>query len=672
MPYQLIIFPINQNETSDNVANLQQALIKLLPLQGFASVVIAQSEILSKTAGATTINAVKLIKDKNGIATQAASVLVDGPTASLLNKLLTENGLLISTGAIDPATNYTVSGKVVNQFGEGIGNKPVMAYDVDLKGARIYKTAKTIADVSTNGGMQLLGNTVSGTDGSYSIAFTYAQFSNLEIGLADVVCYATSTAADGTITIAGLSAMTKDSDYINGLSVINLDIQLTATTERGISEYGRLTAVILPFVQGNQLQLFQLSGSDDQVNFLASETRQDQNHTSLLVQADQLRQDMIASVISITVSPDTSLTELFYGIGRQNITLAWASLLNITDEAFTTAVQQSITQNIIEPFTTDQVNEFVTRLMNFAVKYSVTAPETAALYKMLGFSVQDPVLQQSLVGSLSRFNGKPEDFWADLSKQETVTPAIIQSLQLTNQLNLLTGGQTALVEELQVKRSIKALPDLLSLTTDDWNAVIAIAGVPDAIPGTTLQEKTTTYISGMQNLLQAAFPTKKIAMMLGNNQLFVKDAAVKEKVSAFFAATQNFDISVSRISDFDDAIKTVSGDLHDQVVLQIQQFQRIYQVSPSPESMNTLLTRGYTSAYQITSYAQNAFIQLETDSLGGADIAYSVYNRASHQVMRARHTILKVRDLMDKATPSKIISAAQQTSINNYFNTKTL
>jgi hypothetical protein len=40
---------------------------------------------------------------------------------------------------------------------------------------------------------------------------------------------------------------------------------------------------------------------------------------------------------------------------------------------------------------------------------------------------------------------------------------------------------------------------------------------------------------------------------------------------------------------------------------------------------------------------------------------------ARHQVMRAQHLSLKVRDTLDSSIPSKIISADQRKTINDYL-----
>jgi len=550
---------------------------------------------------------------------------------------------------------YKVSGQVSNSNDEPIMGQEVLAADVDLRGAAIYKAVSTVRELKANSGFDFLGTAKTHADGYYEIAFTKAMYKRHELGLADVVTFA----VDGDQIIAH-SKLATQRDYVNN-ELSHWDIHLPDASKRGVPEYVRLIQVLGPFVKENGLQLFQLSDSDDQISFLAAETQQDQAHTSLAVQADKLRNDYPRYKFA---------AELFYGIGRQKIALTWVALLQESAQELQTAIEQSITQNIISPQDPKGVELFVRNVMSVALQHSTSASETADFYKTIGFSLKDPALQGTFAQTYLQHSGAPEDFWNALSQKPGFTAKSIQSLQLTNQLSILTGQHIPLIKELQVNRKIKDPSDLLHLTTDDWNRMVSATGVPDSVPGDTQQDKTANYVAGMQAVLNAAYPTQKIALMIDNDQLSFSDANIKEKVSAFLSAAQGkgFDISVSRVSDFDKLIKEVAGELHDQVLQHLQLIQRISQISP-PEVMNTLISKGYTSAYHVASVSQNTFINTEATNLGGADVALAVYNRARHQVMRAQHTLLKLRDTQDKATPTKIIHSEQQKAIRDYLNT---
>lgn len=547
-------------------------------------------------------------------------------------------------------TFYIVSGQVVNSLSEPIMGQHVLAVDVDLRGAAIYRTASTVEAVQPSKGFDLLGRAETDINGKYEIRFTAESYKRNELGLADVVVFAVNEER-----IIARSKLANESNY-KGNTLPNWNIQLADASKRGVSEYTRLLQAVEPFVKENGLQLADLSASADQVSFLASETNQDPQQTSLAVQSAQLVADY---------PKDKLVAALFYGIGRQNIALTWTSFLAEGTAALEAAIQQSVAQNIIPPQKANVITKFLASLLTIGPEYAITAPETGSLVTAIGFSTKDPTLQKTFIQAYIGFSGQPADFWSSLAQQPGFTPAIITSLQLTNQLSILTGQNTALVQELQVTRGITDASDLLSLTTADWTTIVANTGIPPGVPGATPAEQTSNYISGMQGLLNATYPTPKIGLMIRNGQLPIVDANVKEAITAFLTAAPDFDISSSRISSFDKAITTAAGKYHDQVVTQLQVMQRIYQVSQTPDIMNTLLQRGYASAYNIAYISQHTFVNTESANLGGDDIALSVYNRARNQVARAHYTFLRIRDTQDAATPATIISPAQRAAVSN-------
>ena len=178
---------------------------------------------------------------------------------------------------------YTVSGCVINLKNEPLVGQQVLAADVDLKGAAIYKTVTSVRVLKAGGGFDILGTATTDADGSYEVAFTSEMYKRNELGLADVIVFA----VEGDKIVAR-SKLATQKDYINN-ELTHWDIQLPDTSKRGVPEYTRLIQVLGPFVKENGLQLFQLSASAEQIDFLATETEQDQSHTSLAVQSDQLR-----------------------------------------------------------------------------------------------------------------------------------------------------------------------------------------------------------------------------------------------------------------------------------------------------------------------------------------------------------------------------------------------
>lgn len=659
--------PIVFGDTSLDVKKLQV----LLEVAGFGE--ITGEEATNGSFGTDTCAEVTTMKTT--LKVPAYSCYLDKPTAAQINQLL---------APIPDGQTYTVSGYVLNSQQEKIPGQFLMAYDIDLKGARLYRTAKTLSLFNSNGGVQLLGTAVSDATGFYEIKFNSSAFQQNEFSAtdtADVIALAFQSnpgqnqrLPDDNNPIVGRSALSVRSNY-TGTSLLNWNVLLQDSTIRGASEFAQLMGVLNPFLQMNQVGLADIADSGDQISFLSTETSQVLSACFLAAQAGKLEQDCSSAnqskKASFTDDELNILVELFYGIGRQNISLTWVTLLQNTATQLTQAVNQSISQNIIGQQNAATVSDCITKITGLSSQQAAGAPEAAVFYKTIGFAVKDTVLQLQFASAYTQFSGEPAVFWTKLAGEAGFTPQVIQSLQLTNQLSILTGQHTPLIEELQVNRAFTNISDLLSLKDEDWNTIIQKTGVPAQSPGSTVPEQQSLYIQSIKNILYATFPTKKIALMTAAGDIAIKDANIKERLNTFFTSATDFDISTTRVTDTatDKIVKQISGDLYSSVQQQLLVMQRIFQVSPTPEVLGILLSKGYTSAYHISSKSQSTFISEEASDLGGAGVAFSVYNRARHQVMRAQHVLLRIRDTQDQAIPTAVISTQQKQTITSFLNT---
>src|SRR5690242_10097368 len=105
---------------------------------------------------------------------------------------------------------YKVSGKVFNTNNEPIDRQAVIAFDVDLVGAAVYNTAKTVRELQASKGFEFLGKATTNGDGYYEIIFKSEMFRRHEIGKADVVVFAIE---ENTIT--GRSRLSSEKNYFN-------------------------------------------------------------------------------------------------------------------------------------------------------------------------------------------------------------------------------------------------------------------------------------------------------------------------------------------------------------------------------------------------------------------------------------------------------------------------
>jgi len=131
-------------------------------------------------------------------------------------------------------------------------------------------------------------------------------------------------------------------------------------------------------------------------------------------------------------------------------------------------------------------------------------------------------LQDTFLNQLAANQSSMPQFWQSLAQQPGFSQAIVQDIQVTLQLGLLTQNNVNLIGAIRAKAPLQTMKDLTKLTNDDWTAMVTRGvdshsfTVPDGVPGATSDEKVRNYVNGITSLLQAAFPTAYIATGVGN------------------------------------------------------------------------------------------------------------------------------------------------------------
>lgn len=126
-----ILSPIAFSESSDNVANLQAALVIILPVIGFTGFKLPASEIQAKSAFDGTVEGVKVLQEKFPD-NYNPDLLVDELMAKLIN------GILVKI--------ITVNGTLTNSNGQGLSGHSVLISEFDIDQTVEVGSAATISD----------------------------------------------------------------------------------------------------------------------------------------------------------------------------------------------------------------------------------------------------------------------------------------------------------------------------------------------------------------------------------------------------------------------------------------------------------------------------------------------------------------------------------------------
>ncbi len=621
----------------EDVALLQRELGQLIKA-GKLDIQIDQSEITRKNFGATTRRAVIAFQQEHGLPAAGAppTGIVDEITADKINA--EADALQLQT--------FTVSGKTLKRTGEAAPSQKLYAFDVDLRGAAIYRTVEKLGELKEHGGFETLAELSSDRKGRYKFTFTSDLYKEAERKYADVIVFAVENDE-----ITGRSSLVKSTEYTDSGELRNLDVIISREVGDK-TEYELLMPELYRFLKESKVTLAEMASSPDQISFTAQELDEAPVKIQVAVRAETLRSD----------SKEKLSHELFYGIGRQQIHLNWTSLFRKKIGELKAALENSIKEKIIVAYKSKEIETFLEQARKIAAEKMLEQKgenQTATLDKMLSYALPKMEQRKAFMNSLRNFDGDYEKFWKEHLPNDPAfkdKPELISGILFTNQLTIISGNHQPLVEELQKKRKLTTTHQLLELSTVEWKEILKETGVPEHIPGKDEEEKTDRYTEQIQNMLHAAFPTQKVALMVKSGEFPIEDANVAEGVSAFLSNNENFDIAGSRIHEFEKEIEDASPDHHEKVKSELFAMQRIFQISPNPRVMSRLKESGLNSAYAIASIPGKSFVKMYGDAFGGAQYAQAVHQKASYITTRSEHIAMRMLDMSHGATPGAAMS----------------
>jgi len=559
---------------------------------------------------------------------------------------------------------YTVSGYVYSVLNQPVADLRVVAMNVNLQGAGIYDTAKSLAELGDNGGFDSLGHATTDGTGFYFIGFDTKQYRQTSSGLAELVVYVTGD----NDSLSGRSALASKSDYNSDKQIQDWDITLTDAAIRATSEYVDLVKVIRPILENSGLRLYQVAGSAKQLQFLATQSGRGLSLIAVLAQADMIKQNNADSGMN---------EELLYAVGRQaGNNLDLGNLALIPDANIQQWIGASVSQNLVSVFGAEAITDFVNALHAVAVNDAGGTGGTGgnSVGNLLQIAINDPVLQSSFLSVYKNYTGTDQDFWTSFLPSQPDfknRPDLVQSLLLVSQLTLISGSNLGLVGEIK-NEGVASIDTLLSWTDEQWtSAITKSGGVPSPAADVAADQQVAQYSRAMQASLNMAFPTQKINALINSNTFAFSDAALGKMIGQFITGTPGFDFRTSRVTDFAAEInQQIGAEYQPQVTTQLQLLQRLFQVSPSADTMAVLHSDGYQSASHIASVPENVFVQTYSASLG-VDEAQAVHDRAAFIVRRSEGVAMKLMDYVKNSAPIYVIDPSMRTDVGNLLGSQT-
>ena len=636
--------PIIRNDRGAAVRNLQDGLMLLLSIAHPERPQTDQDGLVDRIAdeqrqgvyGNVTTEAVARFQRENIEAFHlplTTGEQVDEPTAGMMNGLLKDLGAFRSPRVDD----FIVTGRVEFEDGSPAAGVGVGVFDRDLGFVRV-----------------LLGDpqrpVITGDDGIFPAVRYKARDFAVGEGRsgrnADLVFSVTST-NDETFEVAsifrelsvdGRTIESEVPDLILGFEAAQVEevriVLAGHPRDRGLSEYKRLVRDLGPLLinEATPADLNQDKFRD--FDFAARETGWDRSLVESMALAWQLAR-------AATREPQL-FAETFYGLLRYGpptevppLAATLAVLLD-QDGRWQSKLEDSLAHNIID----GELEQHIDRLRSLRTDTTAKAGDgrRGGIGDVLALAGIEEDERRKLLSAYHAHDGAMEKFWNELVPQRLGwNEARINEAQTALQFADLLSFDMPLIRGLR-ERGVSSPIDLVQLDHGELKELITRIGPSPDAPGDTVEARIATTVDSITASVEATYPTETVARLVINSA-DPKLADARDLLTRFFqrepTSDGGFDLRSSPVTTYLEkhGERVFDGlEPSDKALLtsQLQRLQRVFRLGVDRSQTESLLELGLDSAFHVTRFSPEHFVEEFGDRLGGKERASIVYDRAEH------------------------------------------
>lgn len=539
--------------------------------------------------------------------------------------------MLINAAAIAGTNRSSVSGRLFMDYGLAANGVTVRLYSIGYGGA-----ATKLAEGKTD------------TNGVYSLAYVPAATgTNIEIRAVD---------PQGREIV--LSIIIYNAPRIQVLNLV-----APASIQPPPAEYQRLSTDMEKTIGGIQ-------------NLSKAQETDSQRDLTLLNQASGWDARLVA--LAATAAQQATVTgmgqDVLYALYRVGLPSDPQHLALVPTATVQAALKKANNAGIVN-LNDQQIAAAATSFQTFSGKtrMTMTTPgATSSFSQILSSAILNPDQQATFAKLYFSNPSAGADLWKEAARLK-LPAQTLDALKLQGKFLYLSFNNAALAHKLQ--QDIGSLENISRLADKDyhdgatWKAALTeLAGtggdkalqelIPAIYGGKTTADRLEAYAADLARKVRFSFPTQVAARQIENKQLPM-DQATGPKLTAFLrsAAPLGYELgrtplnaflrnSAKKLPDMDAASKESLMTLH-----------RLYQVTPSTESLQAAMKLGFTSAYDITSYTQDEFIAKYSGYFPSPWEASLVYAK-SQQVSSVTFNFFVAASHLDNAPPVYALSAS--------------
>ena len=523
------------------------------------------------------------VMGEDGRARQSSDVVRNAGTLEIID--------LSAPAAEQPGMQGRIEGRIVLEHGQPAENLRLRLYRRDFGGE-----ATPLIETTTV------------TGGRYAFAYDMSgRAASLEVR-------AVNSANQET-------TLSKPLNYLDDGRAVALNLVAPAALQPLSAEYRRMADELTPHVgQMTKLADAQENAKQQDLTVLNRATGWDARLIALAATAERLSAD-----------PHVSLPqEALYGLMRAGLPSDKLMLAQISPDVAEQALLQAREAGIIA-LDNQQIGQFNGQFKTFAdkVRLAVPAPGSNSTYgEMLQASGLSTDAQDKFASVYLNHRGNGAQLW-DKAKEAGLSDADISTLQLHGKLAFLVGNSGPLITRL-VAQGIDDPAELVERNmyeADKWKVEIrAAAGddaeklaalIPTVYSGIEVEDRLNAFAEDMARKVRLAYPTQVVGQTIARDDADVFGlGAARQSTAALLktAAAQGFRLGETPVDAFFDAREGINAAPLNGPVngarQHIKGLQRMYQITPSNESMPVLKALNITSAYDVTGYSEADFTVL--------------------------------------------------------------
>jgi len=615
-----IIPPLSLNAQGDQVKTVQANLAKV-------GLTVPPTETAASTLGAGTAATIKQF--------QAASNL---PVTGSVDTVT--GAMLANTAALAGTSQSSINGRLTMDYG----------------GAAIGITAR-LYSIAYGGRAAKLAEGKTDAHGVYSLAYTHpAAGVNVEVRVAD---------AQGKET-------TISSIIYKAPAQLVLNLVVPATVQPLTAEYQRLAADVQSLIGGTGI-----------ANLATAQETDNQQDLTLLNHStgwDARLLALAANAAKLTATTGLG-QDILYALLRTGLPTDPQMLALIPSATIATALTKANQAGIVS-LTATQITAAQTAFITYAAKTNLATKATgapSAFSDLLGSVLKDAGQQSTFAGLFFDPTIASADLWSK-SAAAGISVDAIATLKQQGKLALLTLNNAGLIQKLQT--TLGTTNDLAILADNDFhlpatwsNTINAIAGkdpqklqllIPSTYGGATATDQLAAYSADLARKVRVNFPTRVVARMAISGA-FALDSTLSTKAGAFLQAADKAGYQLGRtpLNQFLKKLPTSVPAPDAPTIATVKRLHRLYQITPSNESLQSALKLGFTSARDIIAYTQEKFLTRFGSSFPSLVEANMVYQKAQQVASVTLNLFAAVKHLIQPPVFAMASSASDRTSARN-------